>query len=89
MNTEIETKREFETFRKIGSFEESNLTNHNPSCFNGRVSVRKYKVTVELIEEDDQVIRDRIQKLWDECDNYHHRNPLKLVAEKHGLELKY
>jgi len=82
-------KIEFETFREFGAYEKRNLTEEEPSCFNGNVTVRKYKITAELIDESDEVIKARIQKLWDECDNHHHRSPLKAEAEKYGLELKY
>ena len=80
-------KEEFETYRKIDGFIKNNLVEENPSCFNSKVSARKYKVTIELIEEPQEVIQARIQKLWDECTNMHHRDPLREEAEKYGLKL--
>lgn len=77
----------FETFRKIDDYTKSNLIKDEPSCFNGNVCVRKYKVTVELVEEPIEVIQARIQKMWDECKNHHHWQPLKNEAKKYGLEL--
>ena len=78
----------FDTFRKIGLYEQHNLQNKEPSCFNGNVSIRKYKVTIEPIEEPNEVLAERLQKLWDECDNHHHWTPLKKAAMQIGYELK-
>jgi len=78
-----------ETFRNPSSYWLRQLEQDEPSAFNGIVEVRKYRVTVELIDEPDDVIRDRIQKLWDECDNHHQWQPLKAMAKKYGLELKH
>lgn len=79
----------FETFLQIGSYEIGNMKRDDPSCFNGNVSVKRYRVTIEEIEDPDDVIRARLQKLWDECDNHHHREPLRAVAKRYGLELAY
>lgn len=78
----------FETFKEIGFYEKNNLTSENPSCFNGIVNLRKYKVTIELIEEPDEIIQERLQKLWDECNNHHNWQPLKNMAKQIGYELK-
>ena len=78
----------FETFRKIGSYEQSNLQSKDARCFNGVVSIRKYKVTIEPIEEPKEILAERLQKLWDECDNWHHWRPLKTAAMQIGYELK-
>lgn len=76
-----------ETFREVGSWELGNMQRDHPSCFNGVVSVRKYRVTVEQIDEPVEVIRERIQALWDRCDNHHHYAPLKSAAAAVGLTL--
>lgn len=78
----------FETFKEIRSFEIYNLTQKKPSCFNSMVRVRRYKVTVELVDEPKEVIQARIQKLYDETTNMHYREPLKVEAKKYGFELK-
>ena len=80
-------KEIFETFRKVGSFEIGNLTANEPSCFNGIVNVTKQQITIEDVTEPIEVIQARIQKLYDECDNHHHRGPLRAIAEKYGLKL--
>ncbi len=78
----------FDTFRKIGLFEQHNLQIKEPSCFNGNVNIRKYKITIEPIEEPNEVLAERLQKLWGECDNHHHWAPLKSAALQIGYELK-
>ena len=78
----------FETFKEIGSYEKYNLISKEPSCFNGIVNLRKYKVTIELIEEPNEIIQERLQKLWDECNNHHNWEPLQNMAKKIGYELK-
>jgi len=58
-----------------------------PDCFNGIVRVERYRVTVEKIEEPKEVLRERLQKLWRECDNHHHMVPIRKKAEELGVEL--
>lgn len=84
--TEIAT---FETFKKIDNYQINTLSRNNPTCFNGNVSIIKYKITIEKIEESDEIYIERITKLWENCDNFHHFNSLKSVAERFGLELNH
>ena len=81
-------KKTFETFRKIDDWDIRALTKENPSCFNGDVNVEKHRITIEEIKEPKEVIAARLQKLWDECDNHHHRGPLQYAAKKIGYEFK-
>lgn len=78
-----------ETFREISDYQLRQLQQDEPDCFNRKVSVRKYRVTVELVDEPDDVIRARIQRLWDECENHHHWLPLQCEAKKYGLVLDH
>jgi hypothetical protein len=82
-----ETKLEFETFRKINSYNLSQWEQKEPDCFNGVVSVHRYRVTVELIEEPKEVIIERLKTLWRNTDNYHHYRPLQDAAKKLGFQL--
>ena len=77
----------FETFRKIDAHEKRQIAKDEPSCFNGMVRVRKYKITTELVDEPIEVIQARIQKMWDECTNHHNWNSLQKEAAKYGLTL--
>lgn len=59
----------------------------DPSVFNGEVSVVKHKITIEKLEESKEVYRQRLQKLWETSDNFHHLRPLKEKAKELGVEL--
>lgn len=76
-----------ETFRKIGGYSLTSLMDNKPSCFNGEVCVKRYKVTIEEIKEPDNIIHARLQKLWEESDNFHHYQPLQSAAKEHGCKL--
>lgn len=79
-----------ETYRHIGEWELRNMeyNSKEPSCFNGVVNIRRYKVTVEIIEESVEVYQERLEKLWTESDNYHHYHPLASAAEEIKYEFK-
>lgn len=77
-----------ETFRDIGDYYLSQMKQEEPSSFNGNVQVRRYRVTVELIDEPNEIIAERIERLWINCDNHHHWQPLKNAATKIGYEIK-
>lgn len=80
-------KMVFETFRRMGTYDQMQLCEKEPSCFNGQVNIRKYRVTVETIDESKEVLAERLLKLWRECDNHHHWLPLQTVAKDLGIEL--
>jgi hypothetical protein len=88
MKKDKNTTVSFETFRNISGYEQSNLTSDNPTSFNGDVRIKKYRVTIEEIVESDEVYIERIQDLWDTCDNMHHWTPIENVAKSLGYELK-
>jgi hypothetical protein len=78
----MKEKMTVETFRDLSSFDLSNLTQTEPSCFNGKVNIDKYIVTFEKIEEPNEILCERLQKIWDKCDNFHHWNPIKAKAKE-------
>jgi hypothetical protein len=80
-------KTEIQTFKKLGDYDISNLTKDNPTCFNGNASIIKYKITIEEIQEPKEIYIDRINELWENCDNHHHWKPLRDLAKKYGHEL--
>lgn len=79
---------DFETFRVLCGYDVSNLKQDKPSCFNGEVRVRKYRVIFEPVDEPIEVLQQRVQKLWDECDNFHNCEPLRDIAIELEYELK-
>ena len=78
----------FETFTRVGDWEVRRLKQDSPSCFNGAVSVRRYRITIEKIEEPIEVLQARLQELWENCDNHHEWGSLKSEAARLGYELK-
>ncbi len=59
----------------------------DPNVFNGKVAIRRYRVTVELVEEPLEVLQARLKDLWEHCTNCHHRDPLRAEARKLGIKL--
>jgi hypothetical protein len=78
----------FETFKILSSYDISNIKKDAPSSFNGDIEFRKYKVTVEPVDESFEVLSERLQTMWDKCDNFHHCSPLKSAAKSIGYELQ-
>lgn len=58
-----------------------------PQVGNGRVSVERFRITIEKVDEPPEVIHERIRKLWRTTSNHHHYDPLKHAAAKFGLDL--
>lgn len=77
-----------ETFRNPTGYTLNSIIKNEPTSFNGVVDVIKYKITVEIVDEPIEIIHERLQKLWDECDNYHHWTPIREKAEFFNYELK-
>lgn len=51
---------------------------------NGQVNVKRYKITIEEIEEPVVLIQARLQHLWEHSDNMHHMRPLSELAAKYN-----
>lgn len=64
------------------------MNRDEPSCFNGTVSIHRYRVTAERIDEPVEVLAARLQDLWDHTDNHHHVATLEQAAKKLGVELR-
>ena len=75
------------TFRPLGSHTLADLSQDGPSCFNGMVRIRKYKLSYEVIDEPVEVLQERLQRLWDYSTNYHDSTPLQQEAKKLGYKL--
>lgn len=79
----------FETFKTLGMYERREFDRWEPSVINGVVRFRKYRVTIEEIEEPVEVLQERLIKMWEECDNMHHMDSLQKAAKSIGFELDY
>lgn len=82
-----DVRREIVTFREIDTYAIGQMTQAKPSSFNGMVRVRKYRVTVELVDEPIETIRARIIDLWERCHNHHQWNAIHTEAARYGLDL--
>lgn len=76
-----------ETFRHPGAWERDSLTRACPVVWNGIVSIRRYRITFEEVEEPKEALVERLRKLWRECDNHHHWQPLQKAADSLGFQL--
>jgi hypothetical protein len=65
----------------------NDFTLENPRVFNGVVNVRRWRITVELIDESPEVIYARLLDLWERSDNYHDMLPLQKAAQELGMTL--
>jgi len=79
-------KHQFETFLEIGPWQVSQLTRTTPSAMNHHVMVRRYRVTVEEIDEPDEIIRDRIRELCWDCVNHNEWGALQAMAREYGMD---
>lgn len=77
-----------ETFKPIGAYEISNMRQDEPSAFNRDVRFRKFRITIEEIEEPSSVLAERLQHLWENCDNHHNALPILTAAHEIGCDLK-
>jgi hypothetical protein len=57
-----------------------------PSVGNFDVLIRRYRITVELIDEPHEVLVERLRGLWRKTDNYHDYD--KLCREAKTLHVK-
>ena len=80
--------KDFETFKIPNDFMIRNIEQDKPSCFNGKVSVRRYRIRIEEIDEPIEDIQARLIKLWENTTNHHHRQPLIAEAKKYGLDFR-
>lgn len=68
-------KLEIETFKNIGSYEIENLKKNEPSAINF-LSYRKYKISIELIEESKEVLIKRLEELLESNKNNYNRRAI-------------
>jgi len=79
--------RAFETFQPATVQPNSIL---EPSCFNGYCLIRKYRVTIEEMEESPELLEARLRKLWKNTRNRHmsNREAMRKEAKKLGINLE-
>lgn len=84
---ENNTKIEFETFRNVlDNYTVNSLKMELPSAVNF-VSYRKYKISIELIEESNEMLIERLTKMLNETTNWHVKSNIN--AEINKLKKNY
>ena len=78
-------KKEIITFCK-SSF--GIVEKREPSSFNGDVEIKKYKITIEEIEEPKEILCKRLEELWTHENNFHQYHLLEKEAKKLDYEFK-
>lgn len=74
-------KEEFETFRDVTGYTVSQLKQAEPSCINF-LRYKKYKVTIEEIEEPKEVYIERLNNMFDKASTYQTKESIKLELKK-------
>lgn len=82
--------------KEFTTYQPSTITPNSvtgPSVFNGFCLVRKYRVTIEEVEESDMIVAQRLRHLWNnryEMRISHSSNidAMRREAEKLGIELE-
>jgi hypothetical protein len=84
MMEEEDKKIEFEFFDSgLPHWTLDNLKRRNePSSFNCMVNVRRFKLTVELIDEPDEVLIERCKELYKKENNWHNRGSINNFTDK-------
>jgi hypothetical protein len=62
-------------------------TQDEPSHLNNEIQVQRYRVTIELIEEPDEVIRDRLLALYDQRGHVDKYRAIRAEAKRLGIDL--
>lgn len=79
-------KIEIMTFRPDGPLNGEIYDSLSPYVLNGRVFYRRVRITVEEVEEPEEVVADRLRMLL-KSRNMHHRGAVRDQARKLGIDL--
>jgi hypothetical protein len=77
----------FETYWRPKPYDIDRMINGAPHVWNGEVSVRRWRVIVEPVEESVEVLYARLLDLWERSHNMHEYGPLQAAAREIGREL--
>lgn len=84
--------RTFETFFPDLIGTGGNFPLSVPAAFNGHCLIRRYRVTIEEIPEEHEVLEARLRDLWGNMWGSSHpqsnRDAMKREAERLGIELE-
>lgn len=78
----------FGTAKTIAGSRHMTVEDH-PRVFNGEIALRRFRITVEVVNEPIDVLRDRLRALWRESEpNIHTRQIFRKAANELGIDLK-
>ena len=84
-------KKEFEIFSdslNIGGITDKEQSMKEPSAFNCQTRVRRVKVTLEKIEESEEIIINRLKELYAKETNWHNKSSMdKYCKEEFGFRV--
>jgi hypothetical protein len=79
----------FETYWRPKPYNVDHLRNGVPSVGNDEVKVRRWRVTIEPVDESADMLYARLLDLWECSSNHHEWGPLKAAAREIGRELPH
>jgi hypothetical protein len=79
----------FQTFFPVGTHNIRDWTQSKPSSFNALIRVKKYRVTIEEVQEPEDVIIDRLVELYKNADSYRERAAIEDYAEACGFNIDW
>ena len=81
-------KKELTTYKHIEQYDLRNLQEEAPYVRNHSIGYRKYAITIELIDEPNDVLCERLEHLWVSSTNHHDSDVLRSEAKKLGYKFK-
>lgn len=79
--------RQIELFGLPNDYVLGCLGKTEPTIFNGEVSVKRYRVTVEEIVEPKEVLKERLQMLLKQGGHLGNAQAIRAEAKRLGIEL--
>lgn len=77
--------KEYIVYDDSERFFEIEQLSHNrskPSAFNSMVNIKKFKITVEEISETPEILKKRLQDLYNKEDNWHNKEALNQYSKR-------
>lgn len=81
------TIKEIEVFGLPSDAALSYLGEQVPTIFNGKVNVKRYRITIQEVEEPNDVLKERLQQLLDKGGHVSNTKAIQEEAKRLGIEL--
>lgn len=80
-------KVEFETYLRP-HLNGQDYEQDTPSAFNGEIRIRRFRITVEEVEESNDILCERLQSLWEQGGSWQLEAIFKEAADELGYKLQ-